>query len=67
MIASGMLLSIGCKTTLNVVHIDVNTSFLLIDLVDEIYIEQLEGCVILCKEHCVCKLKKNLYGVNHNP
>ena len=42
-----------------VVHqMDVKTTFLNGDLEEEIYIEQLEGYIVLGQEHKVCKLVK---------
>ena len=42
-----------------VIHqMDVKTAFLNDDLEEEIYIEQLEGCVIPRKEKKACKLVK---------
>ena len=46
---------------------DVNTAFLNEDLEEEIYIDQLEGCVVSGKEKNVCKLVKSLYGLKQAP
>lgn len=40
---------------------DVNTEFLNGDLEKEIYMNQLEGCVVAGSEYEVCKLIKLLY------
>ena len=42
---------------------DVKTIFLNGDLEEEIYMEQLEGYVVLGQEHKVCKLVKSLSGL----
>ena len=47
-----------------VIHqIDVKIAVLNGDLEEEIYMEQLEGCVVPKKEKKVCKLVKSLYGL----
>ena len=46
---------------------DLKTAFLSEDLEKEIYIEQLEGCVIPGKKKKVCKLVKSLYGLQQAP
>ena len=51
-----------------IVHqIDVKTVFLNVDLEEEIYMEQPEGCVVFGQEHKVCKLVKSLYGLKQEP
>ena len=51
-----------------VIHqIDVKTAFLNGDLEKEIYMEQLEGCVVPRKEKNVCRLVKSLYGLKQAP
>ena len=46
---------------------DVKTVFLNVDLEEEIYMEQPEGCVVFGQEHKVCKLVKSLYGLKQAP
>ena len=43
----------------------MKTAFVNGDLEKEVYIEQLEGFVVLRRERKVCKLVKSLYGLNH--
>ena len=45
---------------------DVNTTFLHVDQ-KKIYMEQPEGFKVDGKENFVCKLRKNLYGLNEAP
>ena len=46
---------------------DVKTAFLNGDLEEEIYMEQLEVCVVPGQEHKVCKLVKSLYELKQVP
>ena len=46
---------------------DVKIAFLNEELEKEIYMDQLEGCVVLRKEKKVCKLVKSLYGLKQAP
>ena len=46
---------------------DVKTTFLNGDLEEEIYLTQLEGCVVPGQENKVCKLLKSLYGLKQAP
>jgi hypothetical protein len=48
-------------------QMDVVTAFLNRKLDEEIYVHQPEGYVEPGKEHCVCKLKKSLYGLKQSP
>ena len=48
-------------------QMDVKTTFLNGEIVEEVYIEQLDGFVIRRKESHVCKLKKALYGLKQAP
>jgi hypothetical protein len=42
---------------------DVRTQFLNGDLEKEIYMLQLEGCIVLGQNNKVCKLEEFLYGL----
>ena len=48
-------------------QMDVKTTFLNGIIEEEVYIEQLEGFVVHGKESHVCKMKKELYGLNQAP
>ena len=48
-------------------QMDVNTSFLIGEVGEEVYIDQPYGVVIHRKESHVCKLKKSMYGLKQAP
>jgi hypothetical protein len=48
-------------------HMDVNTTFLNGYLKENVYMSQLEGFVVKCQEHKVCKLIKYLYVLKQAP
>ena len=51
-----------------VIHqMDVKTAFFNEDLKEEIYMEQLGGCLVPRNEKKVCKLVKSLYGLKQAP
>jgi len=58
-----LLLSIVVAFDFEVEQMDVKTTFLCIDLEEEIYMKQLEGFAVKGKKELVCKLKKSLYGL----
>jgi len=60
-------LSIVASFDFEVEQMDVKTIFLHGDLEEEIYMKQLEGCVVNGKRELVCKLKKSLYGLKRSP
>ncbi|KAA3483389.1 Zinc finger, CCHC-type [Gossypium australe] len=62
-----MILTIATLRNLEVHQMDVKTAFLNEDLDEEIYMEQLEGHVVLGQEMKVCKLVKSLYGLKQGP
>ena len=52
---------------LEIEQLDVNITFLHGDVEEEIYMEQLEGLMMVCKENLDCKLRKSLYGLKQAP
>ena len=62
-----VVLGLVVSMNLEIEQLDVKTTFLHGDLDEEIYMEQLEGFTIKNKEHLVCRLKKNLYGLKKAP
>ena len=61
------MLGIVAAENLELIQLDVNTTFLHGDLKEEIYIEQLKGFVASGQEHLVCRLKNTLYGLKQAP
>ena len=62
-----VVLGLAASLDLEVEHMDVKTAFFHGDLDKEIYMEQPEGFEQKGKEHLVCKLKKSLYELKHQP
>ena len=48
-------------------HPDVNSAFLNEEIEEELYVKQLEGFLVVDKEHWVLKLRKALYGLKQVP
>lgn len=48
-------------------QLDVKSAFLNGELKEEVYLEQPKGFVQKGKEHLLCRLKKELYGINKLP
>jgi hypothetical protein len=46
---------------------DVKSNFVNGELEEELYIEQLEGFLLLENKYYVCKLKKELHGIKQDP
>ena len=46
---------------------NVKTTFLNRDLIEEIYMEQAKGFLVKGQEHKVCRLVKYLYGFQQTP
>ena len=55
-----IVLAIAALRNLEVHQIDMKITFLNGDLEEEIYMEQLEGCVVSGQERKVCRLIKSL-------
>ena len=62
-----ILLPLVAQFNMELVHMDVKTTFLHGDLEKEIYITQPDGFKVSGKENWVCKLKKSLYGLKQSP
>ena len=62
-----LMLALVATENLELVQMDVKTSFLHGDLDEDIYMQQPEGFAVPCKEHLVCKLPKSLYGLKQAP
>ena len=62
-----VLFSLASIYDLYVHQMDVKTTFLNCDLVEEVYMEQPEGFVLPGNEKKVCKLVKSLYGLKQAP
>ena len=54
------ILALAAREDIELVQVDVNTTFLHGDLHEDIYMQQPEGFVEKGREHLVCKLKKSL-------
>ena len=46
---------------------DVKTTFLHVDLEEQVYMKQQKGFVVKVKTILVCKLKNPLYGIKQHP
>jgi hypothetical protein len=46
---------------------DIKSTFLNVDLEEEVYVEQPEGFLLTEKKDYVYKLKKDLYGIKQAP
>ena len=62
-----VVLGLVASLDLELEQLDVKIAFLIDDLKEEIYMDQLEGFKVKGKEHMVCKLKKSLYGLKQAP
>jgi hypothetical protein len=61
------MLSLVAVEYLHLEQLDVETNFLHGDLEEEIYMKHPQGYEVKGKENLICKLKKNLYGLNQDP
>ena len=57
------MLDVVAADNLELIQLDVKTTFLHSDLKEEIYVEQPKGFVASGKEHLVCRLRKSLYNL----
>ena len=61
------VLALVAREDMDLVQMDVKTSFLHGDLHEEVYMQQPEGYIEKGKENLVCRLKKSLYGLKQAP
>eukprot|EP00253_Pinus_taeda_P024163 PITA_24163 len=61
------ILSLVATKDLHLEQLDVKTTFLHGDLVEEIYMQHPQGYEVKGKEKLVCRLKKSLYGLKQAP
>ena len=61
-----ILLALVAQFDMELVQMDVKTTFLHGDLEEEIYITQPDGFKVAGKENWVCKLNKSLYGLKQS-
>ena len=61
------MLGVVAAYNLELIQLDVKTTFLHGDLKEEIYMEQPKGFVATGQEHLVCRLRKSLYGLKQAP
>ena len=62
-----ILLALVAQMNMELVKLDVKTTFLHGELEEEIYMTQLEGFKVVGKEDMVCKMKRSLYGLKQSP
>ena len=46
---------------------DLKSAFLNVELEEEVYIKQPEGCPLIDEKEIVCRLRKALYGLKQAP
>ena len=61
------ILSVVVSFDFEVEKLNVKTTFIHMDLEEEIYMKHLEGFVVKGKKELVCKIKKSLYGLKQSP
>jgi ATP-binding cassette subfamily B (MDR/TAP) protein 1 len=61
------VLALVAREDMDLVQMDVKTTFLHGDLHEEVYMQQPEGYIEKGKENLVCRLKKSLYGLKQAP
>jgi len=62
-----ILLALVAQYDYELDQLDVKTTFLHVDLEEEIYLSQLLGFRATGKERLLCKLQKSLYGLKQLP
>jgi ATP-binding cassette subfamily B (MDR/TAP) protein 1 len=61
------VLALVAAKNLELIQLDIKTSFLYGELKEELYLEQPEGFVVPGRENDVCRLQKSLYGLKQAP
>ena len=61
------LLAMGTLHQLQLHQMDVSTAFLHGELTEEVYMRQPDGFTEPGKEHLVCYLRRNIYGLKQSP
>ena len=62
-----IFLALVAQLNMELVQMEVKTTFLHGDLEEEIYLTHLDGFKVAGKENWVCKLSKSLYGLKQSP
>jgi hypothetical protein len=62
-----LLLAYACSKNTKVYKMDIKSTFLNGELEEEVYIEQPEGFQLSENADYVCKLKKSMYSLKHDP
>ena len=62
-----ILIAIAAQEGWTLHHFDVKFAFLNGEIEEELYVKQLEGFVVVGKEHWVLRLRKALYGLKQAP
>jgi hypothetical protein len=62
-----LVVSLAAQNSWPIFQLDVKSTFLNGELIEQVYIEQPPGYVIKGDEHKVYKLKKALYGLKQAP
>ena len=61
------MLRVVATENLEMIQLDINTTFLHSDLKEEIYMEHPKGFVASGQEHLVCRLRKSLHDLKQAP
>jgi hypothetical protein len=62
-----LILALAADEGWEVHHMDVTTAFLNGELVEEVYVQPLQGFVVAGEEHKVLRLRRALYGLRQAP
>ena len=61
------VVGLAVRNGLSLHQLDVMTAFLNGKLNEVVYMQQPEGFVVEGREHCVCRLKRSIYGLKQSP